>query len=147
MDRQQIILVRDTFALVQPNASQAATLFYARLFDADPTLQPLFRGDMQQQGDRLMTMIASAVGLLERPAALMPVLRSLGARHVAYGVADSHYATVGSALLDTLALGLGEAFSAAARQAWTDLYGVIAETMIAGAHDARIAAEASALAV
>ncbi|MGF2075670.1 globin domain-containing protein, partial [Enterococcus casseliflavus] len=86
-------LVRASYAQVEPIAAQAATMFCNNLFAADPSLRPLFRGDMATQGERLMTMIGAAVGLLERPQALMPVLRSLGARHAGYGVRDGHYAT------------------------------------------------------
>ncbi len=111
MQAHQVRLVRDSFALVQPIAPQAAALFYNHLFEADPSLRALFRGDMAQQGARLMTMIGSAVGLLEKPEVLMPVLCNLGARHVNYGVQDAHYATVGGALLLTLEQGLGAAFT------------------------------------
>ena len=136
MNPQQIKLVRDSFALVRPIAPEAAALFYANLFQADPTLRGLFRIDLQDQGERLMAMIASALGLLERPDALLPVLRTLGARHVGYGVIDSHYDTVGAALLKTLDQGLGEAFTPAVRQAWSKCYGLIAEIMQAGARQA-----------
>lgn len=144
MTPSQIGLVRETFALVRPIAPQAAELFYTHLFAADPSLRQLFRGDMQHQGERLMTMIGNAVGLLERPQALVPVLRSLGARHDGYGVAEGHYGTVGGALLLTLEQGLGAAFTPDARHAWTACYAFIAETMLAGARDARVATLAEA---
>jgi hemoglobin-like flavoprotein len=133
MTPHQISLVRTSFALVEPIASQAATIFYNNLFAADPALRALFRGDMARQGERLMAMIGAAVGLLERPHALLPVLRSLGARHAAYGVRDEHYATVGTALLQTLGQGLGAAFTPEVRDAWTALYGVVSRTMIEAA--------------
>ncbi len=134
MNRSQIDLVRHSFALVQPIAAQAAVLFYNNLFAADPSLRKLFLGDMAQQGDRLMSMIGAAVGLLDRPAALIPVLQKLGARHGGYGVVDAHYATVGGALLLTLEQGLGDAFTPDTRAAWTEMYGIVSRTMIEGAH-------------
>ena len=85
MNVQQIALVRSTFALVHPIASDAAALFYANLFRADPALRELFQSDTTRQGQRLMGMIGSALQLLDRPAALLPVLRSLGARHAGFG--------------------------------------------------------------
>jgi hypothetical protein len=39
-------LVRGSFAEVVPIATQAAALFYDRLFILDPALKPLFKGDM-----------------------------------------------------------------------------------------------------
>ena len=51
------------------------------------------------------------MALLDRPAALEPVLLQLGVRHAGYGVQPAHYDTVGAALLDTLQTGLGAAFT------------------------------------
>ena len=140
MNQQQIHLVRSTFALVQPIAGDAAALFYDNLFRADPGLRDLFKSDMTHQGQRLMGMIGSALQLLDRPAALMPVLRSLGARHAGYQVRPEHYDTVGSALILTLEQGLGSAFTAEARAAWVELYGLIARTMLEGAREPALAA-------
>jgi hemoglobin-like flavoprotein len=136
MNPQQIDLVRSSFALVKPIAPQAAALFYDNLFERDASLRSLFRGDMATQGERLMSMIGTAVGMLERPAALVPVLRMLGARHTGYGVKEHHYDTVGAALLKTLEQGLGDAFTAEVRAAWVALYGVVSTTMMAGASEA-----------
>lgn len=139
MTPDQIRHVQTSFALVEPIAGEAATLFYANLFAADPALRPLFRGDMTAQGARLMQMIGGAVRLLERPSALMPVLRQLGANHAGYGVQAAHYATVGGALIQTLRQGLGEAFTPEVEAAWVALYGIVAETMQHGA--AQLAAQ------
>jgi hemoglobin-like flavoprotein len=136
MTPAQIELVRQSTALVLPRAQQVATLFYDTLFTADPSLRPMFRGNMGDQGQRLMTMIVTAVRLLDDPDALLPTLRILGARHLGYGVKASHYDTVGQSLLGTLSLGLGEAFTPAVREAWTAMYAVVAHTMQEARHDA-----------
>jgi len=47
-------LVQSSFAKVAPIADQAAEMFYARLFELDPSLKSLFQGDMAEQGKRLM---------------------------------------------------------------------------------------------
>jgi hemoglobin-like flavoprotein len=133
MTPDQIALVRTTFADVLPAAPQAAEHFYARLFELDPALRPLFGGDIELQGHKLMSMLGTAVGLLERGDALGAALERLGQRHAGYGVEPGHYATVGRALLDTLAAGLGERFTPAAQAAWTALYGHVAATMQAAA--------------
>jgi hemoglobin-like flavoprotein len=133
MNPDQIQRVRASFALVAPIAPTAASLFYAHLFEADPGLRKLFRGDMTAQGAKLMQMIGAAVGLLDRPDSLLPVLRQLGARHGGYGVVPVHYELVGAALLKTLAQGLGDAFDEPTREAWTAMYGLVAGTMIEAA--------------
>jgi len=61
MNPQQIALVQQTFALAAPRANEVAACFYQRLFDLDPTLRPLFTGDLKQQGEKLMTVLAFAV--------------------------------------------------------------------------------------
>ena len=129
MNAEQIGIVRDTFALVAPRADEAAKLFYKRLFELDPSLRPMFRGNMDEQAKKLMQMLGAAVRLLDRPDALVPVLEDLGRRHVGYAVLDDHYKPVGAALLSMLEEMLGPSFTPAARDAWTTLYGFVAETM------------------
>jgi hemoglobin-like flavoprotein len=124
-----IQLVRDSFDLVEPIAPQAAALFYAHLFAADPSVKPLFRGDMIKQGEHLMETLRVAVAKLDDPEVLMPVLQGLGQRHAGYGVRDAHYDSVGVALLETLRQGLGVAFTEDVEEAWVEVYGVIASTM------------------
>jgi hemoglobin-like flavoprotein len=122
-------LVQDTFGLVVPIAPTAAALFYQRLFEIDPALRPMFKGDIGEQGKKLMQALALAVKSLDRPEALMPVLQDLGRRHARYGVTDAHYDTVGAALIWTLEKGLGERFTADVREAWVAVYQVVATTM------------------
>lgn len=135
MSPQEIALVKETFAKIAPIADQAAALFYARLFELDPSLRALFRGNMAEQGRKLMQMIALAVGELDRLDQLAPAVRQLGLRHAAYRVRDEHYYTVGEALLWTLARGLGEGFTTEMQSAWAKAYWILAETMKAGARD------------
>jgi hemoglobin-like flavoprotein len=129
MNEHTIALVRESFDLVDPIAPQAAALFYANLFDADPSLQRLFKGDMAVQGHKLIEMLTLAVGHLDEPDVLMPTLRGLGQRHAGYGVRGEHYDSVGTALLKTLRQGLGVAFTPEVEAAWVDVYGVVAGTM------------------
>jgi hypothetical protein len=75
---QQIRIVQESFNKVAPIAEVAADLFYARLFELDPSLRPMFKTDMKRQGMTLMTMLGSAVRGLANPQALVPVLRGLG---------------------------------------------------------------------
>ena len=133
MDPKTITLVQDSWKQVAPIAPQAAAIFYNNLFTADPALKPLFKGDMTAQGAKLMQMIGAAVGKLNDLGTLVPILQAMGKRHVAYGVVDGHYATVGGALLKTLEMGLGPAFTAPVKAAWTEVYGVMADTMIQAA--------------
>ena len=122
-------LVQSTFALVVPIADQAADIFYTKLFQLDPALKPLFKGDIKEQGKKLMTMLAAAVKGLDDLNGLVPVVQDLGKRHVGYGVTDSHYDTVAAALLYTLESGLGDAWNNDVKEAWVAVYTVLATTM------------------
>lgn len=137
MTPRQITLVQETFDAVQPIAVEAATMFYDRLFALDPSLRRLFRGDIQEQGRKLMQAIALVVQGLRAPDAILPAVTALGARHRGYGVEPEHYPTVGAALLWTLEQGLGAAFTPQVKDAWAAAYAMLAEAMQAPAvHDA-----------
>ena len=133
MTPRELYLVQSSWEKVRPISAQAAEMFYGRLFDSAPELKALFKGDMQQQGQRLMNMIDTAVGQLERWDRLLPALRDLGKRHAGYGVKAADYDAVAAALLWTLEQGLGEAFTDEVREAWISTYAVLAETMKAAA--------------
>lgn len=138
MTPEKIQLCKDSWLKVEPIADTAAELFYSNLFEADPELKPLFKGDMQEQGKKLMEMIAAAVRLLDKLDQLVPVVQKLGVRHAGYGVQASHYDTVGGALIKTLGQGLGDEFTDEVRDAWIDAYGLLAQTMIDAA-EAKVA--------
>ena len=118
MTPRQIALVQSSFAQVLPIADTAAGMFYARLFELAPQVRPMFKGDIAEQGRKLMAMLRTVVAHLDQPEVLLPAARQLARRHVAYGARDEHYAVVGAALLDTLGAGLGEAMTPETRQAW-----------------------------
>ena len=136
----QKVLVQESFAAVLPIADDAAVLFYRRLFELDPSLERMFRGDMTEQRRKLMQMLTAAVKGLDRLDKLVPVVEDLGRRHAGYGVADAHYDTVGAALLWTLEKGLGNAFTAEVKDAWVTVYGLLAGTMKNAAKESMVGA-------
>lgn len=133
MTSRQVEHVQATFQQIAPQADAVALLFYNRLFELDPSLRPLFRSDLQEQGRKLMTMLQVVVKGLARPEQLLPAVEALGRRHAAYGVAPAHYGTVGAALLWTLAQGLGDGFTPAVEAAWAAAYELLAGVMMSAA--------------
>lgn len=129
MTPHQVQLIQGSWQKVVPIKEQAAELFYGKLFQLAPALRPLFKGDMKEQGRKLMTMLNTVVVQLERLDTLLPAVQDLGKRHAGYGVKPEHYAAVGSALLWTLDAGLGDAFTGEVREAWAAAYGVLAGVM------------------
>lgn len=130
MTPEQVTLVQESFEKVKPISDTAAELFYAKLFELDPDLQPLFASsDMKLQGNKLMTMIGTAVVGLSNIESIVGAVEELGKRHVAYGVKDADYDTVGAALLWTLEQGLGDEFTPEVKTAWSTVYVILANTM------------------
>ena len=139
MTPRQQTLIRDTWAQVAPIADDAARMFYGRLFQLDPSLRRLFsRTDMDAQRKNLMQTIAVVVKSVDNLEPLIPAVEALGRRHAGYGVKPKHYATVDQALLDTLQAGLGDAFTADAREAWGEAFELLAGVMLS-AGEARAA--------
>jgi len=134
MTPEQVSEIRVSFSKVAPIAEQAAALFYGRLFEIAPEVQPLFKAsDMKEQGRKLMGTLAVVVKGLDDLPALMPAVEALARKHVGYGVNAAHYAPVGAALLWTLEQGLGEGFTPTVKDAWTTAYGALSGAMIAAA--------------
>lgn len=129
MTPQQIELVQTSWQKVVPIKDKAAELFYGKLFELDPALKPMFKGNMEEQGRKLTAMLHTVVVKLDHLGEILPAVQELGKRHVAYGVQDEHYATVAAALLWTLGAGLGDAFTPPVKEAWTTAYMTLAGAM------------------
>jgi hemoglobin-like flavoprotein len=129
MHASQVALVQTTFDQVLPISDVIADVFYGRLFHLDPSMRRLFHGDPKLQGKKLLDAVSIIIGNLNRPDRILPGIRALGRRHVAYGVQSQHYTTFGEALIWTLEHGLGDAFTTEVRRAWTAVYNLLAATM------------------
>jgi len=129
MTPRQKELVQTSWEKVVPIADTAASLFYGRLFELDPSLKPMFTSDIKEQGKKLTTMITVAVRGLDDLGTLVPAVQALGRRHAGYGVKEEHYTTVAVALLWTLEKGLGDSWNAEVQEAWVVVYTILADTM------------------
>ena len=130
-------LLRDSFDALKPRAGQLASTFYRILLERYPSVRPLFAHvDMQEQQKKLVQAIALVVANVDRPDQLVPAVRALGARHVAYGAEPAHYDAVGECLIAALAAVAGPLWSKKLEGAWVRAYKTIAAQAIAGAADA-----------
>ncbi len=136
---RKVRLLRQSFALVEPNAGIAGLIFYRHLFNLDPSLRPLFQTSIELQARKLMEALSYTIATLENPQALVPVLEAMGRRHVTYGARDEHYNTVIEAMLLTLTETLNSGFSAELRAAWSDALAFVADAMKRGALQSAIA--------
>jgi hemoglobin-like flavoprotein len=126
---QQIALVQASFRTVQPMSATAGELFYKRLFEIEPEVAALFKGDVGRQGREFMQVLAVAVGGLSNVTTLVPMVQQLGVRHAAYGVQARHYDAVRQALLYTLAVILQDDYTDDVRAAWATAYAMLAGIM------------------
>ena len=131
-----------SFDLVAPRGDELMDEFYTRLFAAAPAVRPLFPDDMKRQ----KTMLLGALVLLRKSLrdldAIVPKLRELGARHVAYGAAPEHYPVVGEVLIASMAEIAESAWTPEYEQAWSEAFGIVAAAMLEGAESAQLEAAA-----
>ncbi len=120
--------------MIVPVKDQTAELFYRKLFQMDPEMKPLFKGDMKAQGDKFVAPINLVVNSLNNLDHVAPELQDMSRRQLDYGVKTEHYDTVGNALLWTLEQGLGNEFTDEVKTAWTTAYGIVASTMVDAAY-------------
>jgi hemoglobin-like flavoprotein len=66
MSPEQTQLVQASFARLAPSAEAVTGMFYRKLFALDPGLRKLFKGDLAQQGRKLMSLLGIAIGNLDR---------------------------------------------------------------------------------
>jgi hemoglobin-like flavoprotein len=125
-----------SFDLIAPRADELMDEFYARLFAAAPSVRPLFSADMTRQKAMLLSALVLVRNSLRDLDRLLPKLRGLGARHVAYGAKPEHYPVVGEILVASMAEIAGDAWTPEYESAWSAAYGVIAGVMIEGAEAA-----------
>jgi len=144
MTPRQIELVKASFAKIAPLKAQAAELFYCRLFELDPSLRLMFRSDMTEQKQKLMTAIAMVVSALDKLDTILPSVKQLGRSHRDYGVQKRHYTVVGAALLWTLEIGLGSGWTHELADAWGAVYTILANAMMEAADEPRPARKSMA---
>ena len=123
-----------SFDLVAPRGDELMDVFYRRLFATAPAVQPLFAGtDLTRQKGMLLGALVLLRKSLRDLDAILPKLRALGARHVAYGAEPEHYPVVGQVLIESMADVGGAAWRAEYSTAWAAAFDIVAGAMLDGA--------------
>jgi hemoglobin-like flavoprotein len=129
-----------SFDLVAPRGDELVDVFYTRLFAAAPAVRPLFaHTDLRRQKAMLLSTLVLLRKSLRDLDAIVPKLRALGARHVAYGAAPEHYPVVGEILIASMAEVAGDAWRPEYADAWAAAFAVVAGAMLEGAAAAELA--------
>jgi nitric oxide dioxygenase len=127
-----------SFDLVAPRGDELMDEFYARLFAAAPAVRPLFPEDMGRQKAMLLGALVLVRKSLRNLEAIVPKLRELGARHVAYGARPEHYPVVGATLIASMAAIVGDEWKPEFEAAWSAAFDVVAGVMLEGAAEAEV---------
>src|SRR6476646_750495 len=133
MTAQQKRLIRETFPVLLEMAGPLSQLFYGRLFQLDPSVRTMFRGDIRAQGRKLMDMLATLVDNIDHLESQLPALRALGQRHAGYGVKTEHYETLQTALSLAWGQALHLEFTGDVKTSWLALIEEVNTEMKAGA--------------
>jgi len=120
-----------SFDLVAPRGDELMDVFYARLFAAAPAVKPLFaETDLKKQKTMLLGTLVLLRKSLRDLDAIVPKLRELGARQVAYGARPEHYPVVGGVLIASMEEIAGEAWRPEYERAWGEAFAIVAGAMI-----------------
>jgi hemoglobin-like flavoprotein len=127
-----------SFDLIAPRGEELVEIFYTRLFETAPAVEPLFaRTDLRRQKAMLLATLVLLRKSLRDLEAIAPKLRQLGARHVAYGALPEHYPVVAEVMLDSMAEIADESWTAEIAEAWATALGLVATAMLEGAAEAQ----------
>lgn len=123
-----------SFDLVAQQGERLMDEFYARLFDTAPAVVPLFAAtDLHHQKTKLLNTLVLVRNSLRDLNTIVPNLRKLGARHIAYGAQPEHYSVVGDTLIAAMATIAGTAWLPEHESAWRDAFALVAAAMLDGA--------------
>lgn len=134
MTTAQIKLIKKTWRLLrQVDTLLVGDLFYNKLFADTPSLRRMFPKKMDEQYQKLISMLNTIVARLEHMEDLTQEIICMARRHAGYGVRPAHYKMVGNALLWTLQHGLGSDWTPEVKEAWTACYSTLLHTMVQAA--------------
>lgn len=132
--RLDLEALETSFDIVAQRGDELMDTFYARLFAAAPAVRPLFSGtDLGRQKTMLLGTLVLLRKSLRNIDAIVPKLRDLGVRHVAYGAHPEHYPIVGQVLIDSMAEVGGDQWRPEYTRAWAGAFDVVADAMLDGA--------------
>jgi hemoglobin-like flavoprotein len=127
--KEEIKLIQYSFKTLTSKSKRVGEKFYDRLFESNPEISGLFKGDIKEQAGALMRMVKTVVEGLNNPQIIIPAIQDLGRRHNEYGVKPEQYKIFGECLISTIEKEMGNDFNTATKKAWEKLYSQLAEEM------------------
>src|SRR3712207_3711556 len=108
MTRKQVLLVKSSFQALTPQRNRIAAIFFAQLFVREPSLRPVFRGDLRGHGAELFEGLAAIVDSLDRLYPIVAAIEWLAVQSSRRGLCERHYPAVADAMIAAFRDGLGE---------------------------------------
>ena len=130
MDQKTMDIIKSTVPVLRERGVEITTHFYQRMFEKNPEVAPMFDMVRQRNGEQPKALAMAVLGAaenIENLSAIMPLVKTIGARHVAAGVKPEHYPIVGANLLAAIKEVLGDAATEEVLKAWEEAYGILAE--------------------
>ncbi|MBG6181810.1 globin domain-containing protein [Arthrobacter sp. CAN_A1] len=136
LSHQSHPIIEATLPLVGEKMPGIATNFYARLFAAHPELfDGLFSRSNQKNGTQQQALAGSIAGfashLVQNPDSAPEILLArIAHKHVSLGIVPEQYDVVYKHLFDAIAEELSEVITEEIATAWTEVYWLMAHTLI-----------------
>lgn len=125
-------LVKGTVPFLKARGVELTKHFYSRMFTFNPELKNVFNMGNQKnvkQQVALATAVLAYAEHIENPGVLVPVLDTIGQKHVSVGIRAEHYLIVGQHLLASIAEILGDGATKELMDAWEVAYFQLADLM------------------
>lgn len=136
---QALALVRQGFAAVSARPEVFTNSLYEDFFTSHPRYRKYFAaGDEARRDQRTLEAGTRVLADLDRPGALLPLLRRLALEYRKYGIREPHYRAFAGSVMTALERTIGQAWTYEAAAAWVDELTMVASAMLG------IAAEADA---
>ncbi len=140
MTPEQAKLVADSFSQLEDRLPELGAAVYDALFYIAPDTRAMFKGDMASQHKKLVNVLVEFVKLRRRsqhflPAtarggeAVVPGIDRLRSGHKVAGVQPEHYGLMRRAILNSVAVMLGDQFDERTAEAWGAGFDTLADTM------------------
>ncbi|HEV8515284.1 MAG TPA: globin domain-containing protein, partial [Cyclobacteriaceae bacterium] len=91
---KQIELVENSWDYVLLHSKETGVDFYKKLFEIDPALRQLFKGEIHGQSQKFVAMITFVVHKLNNTDKIIADVKALGIRHHKNSVKPEHYASM-----------------------------------------------------
>jgi hemoglobin-like flavoprotein len=137
VDREQIELVRESFAALDPQADLLVARFFAILFQEHADLRPLFPEDLTELMTRLPIAFRRTLRRMDRFHRIEAALLVLGKKCAQAGIKARHYGVFRETLLEVLRELSGAAWTLPVDAAWRQGLDAVSGIMLRGAFHVR----------